>query len=49
MTEEVNPNVHQPTLEELVLGLMWEIQHLRNSIYVLTETVNGLNNSLREE
>ena len=49
MTEEVNPNVPQPTLEELVLGLMWEIQHLRNSIYVLTETVNGLNNSLREE
>ena len=48
MNEE-QQQIQPPTMEQLVLGLMWELQALRVSVQTLNESVQGLNNSLREE
>lgn len=47
--EHNNQQPPQPTIDQLILGLMWELQALRVSVAALTESVNGLNSSLREE
>lgn len=47
--QAMHQEVRQPTMEELILGLILEMQHLRMSIHALNEAVEGLNNALREE
>lgn len=52
MNEEYEDQIQQqqpPTIDQLILGLMWELQALRVSVAALTESVNGLNSSLRED
>ena len=47
--EHNNQQPPQPTLEQLLYALAWELQALRVSVSALTESVNGLNSSLRED
>lgn len=50
MNEEINnQQIPQPTLEQLLYALAWELQALRVSVQELNESVKGLNASLREE
>jgi hypothetical protein len=49
-TEEQEQQAMQPpTIDQLLLGLMYELQALRTEVYYLRETVHGLNGTLREE
>lgn len=51
MSEEnqMHQEVQQPTLDQLIFALMWELQALRSSVHELTGVVYGLTNSLKEE
>lgn len=50
MNDEINnQQPPQPTLEQLLYALAWELQALRVSVQELNESVRGLNASLREE
>ena len=50
MNDEINnQQPPQPTLEQLLYALAWELQALRISVDALKESVNGLNSSLRED
>jgi hypothetical protein len=49
-TEEQEQQAMQPpSMEQLILALMYELQALRTEVYYLRETVHGLNGTLREE
>lgn len=49
-TEEQEQQAMQPpTMEQLIWGLMYELQALRTEVYHLREAVHGLNGTLREE
>jgi hypothetical protein len=49
-TEEQEQQAMQPpTIDQLVIALMYELQALRTEVYYLRETVHGLNGTLREE
>lgn len=49
-TEEQEQQAMQPpSMEQLIWGLMYELQALRTEVYHLRETVHGLNGTLREE
>ena len=37
------------SMDQMVMGLIWELQALRHVILALNETVSSLNKSLREE
>lgn len=48
MNEE-QQQMPQPTMEQLLYALAWELQALRVNVQALNESVQGLNSSLREE
>jgi len=45
MNEE-QQQMPQPTIDQLILGLMWELQALRVSVQALNESVQGLSKAL---
>ena len=47
--EQLQQSQQPPTIDQLILGLMWELQALRSSVHELTGVVYGLTNSLKEE
>lgn len=47
--EDQPQQIQPPTIDQLMIGLMWEMQQLRLSIMALKESVDGLNSALREE
>lgn len=51
MTEEeqLQQSQQPPTIDQLILGLMWELQALRGAVHELTGVVHGLTNTLKEE
>lgn len=49
MNEEENTQMPQPTMEQLIFALMWELQALRGAVHELTGVVHGLTGALKEE
>lgn len=39
----------QPTMDQLIYALMWEMQALRGSVMALKESVDGLTSVVRED
>lgn len=48
MNEE-QQQMQPPSIDQLIIALVMELQALRISVDALKESVNGLNSSLREE
>lgn len=46
--EHDNQQMPQPTIDQLILGLMWELQALRVSVLTLNESVQGLSKALED-
>ena len=47
--EQLQQSQQPPTIDQLILGLMWELQMLRASVHELTGVVHGLTSTLKEE
>lgn len=46
--DQMHQEVQPPTLDQLMLGLMWEMQQLRLSNMALKESIDGLIKAVQE-
>ena len=46
--QQMHQEIPQPTIDQLILGLMWELQQVRLSNMALKESIDGLIKAVQE-